>query len=499
MGKWLEHIQDGLVAIIASGTEALVAPADASSSLGQRWLQRVWLAGLYGAGLLVWAVFLDWGKIPFSVRDWTREWGFETVLRQAVTSGRLPLHISLAVQGTDRFLAIPETLVSPQILLLRLVDIGPFILLNALILFTAGFCGLLLLKRHLRLSTLVFSVLFVLFAFNGHITSQIAVGHAMWVGYFVLPFFFLLVFQLLDRATSRNWHLWMALALFGIVLQGAIHIYIWCLLFLGLLWLVAPHIRMPIFLAIVVSLLLGMFRFLPAGLAFPRGTFVFYPGYSSLAQLITGLAILVTPGQAFSMNTHLGWWEYDMYLGVLGLAFLMFFGLCRRPASGPASASNGSTLGVLFVPVTVVAVLSLGYFYKPIHALPIPLFGHERVPSRFLILPLLTLAILASISAQRWLNEHSPRLAGRLLALCALLVLAHDLSLHARAWRLEAVAQAYPVNSIDLSLHIANRPDPTYLGLLGLGMLVSVVTLVFTIVRLARGKKGASHAQPSSG
>lgn len=342
-------------------------------------------------------------------------------------------------------------------------------------------------------------MLFVLFAFNGHITSQIAVGHAMWVGYFVLPFFFLLVFQLLDGATSRNRHLWMALALFGIVLQGAIHIYIWCLLFLGLLWLAAPRIRMPIFLAIAVSLLLGMFRFLPAGLAFPQGTFTFYPGYSSLAQLITSLAILVTPGQAFSMNTHLGWWEYDMYLGVLGLAFLLFFGLCRRPASGPASASNGSTLGVLFVPVMVVAVLSLGYFYKPIHALPIPLFGHERVPSRFLILPLLTLAILASISAQRWLDNHPTRLAERLVGLGFLIVFAQDLLQHARLWRLEVIAQSFSPIPPDLSLHIANRPDPTYLGFLGLGALVSVVTLVFTIVRLTRGRKGASPAQPSSG
>lgn len=130
MGKWLEHIQDGLVAIIASGTEALVVPADASSSLGQRWLQRVWLAGLYGARLLVWAVFLDWGKIPFSVRDWTQEWGFDSILRQAVTLGLVPLHSSAATYVTDRFLAIPQTLMSPQILLLRLVDIGPFILLN---------------------------------------------------------------------------------------------------------------------------------------------------------------------------------------------------------------------------------------------------------------------------------------------------------------------------------------------------------------------------------
>jgi hypothetical protein len=498
MRAWVDGLQARLLAFANLATDALYAPSRSGLSRGQRWLERSWLAGLYALGLVGWAMFLDWGRIPFAAEDWVKEWVSYTILRQAVTRGAIPFHMSSLIQGTDRFLAIPETLVSPQILLLRLVDIGPFILLNTLILFTVGFCGLLLLKRHLRLSPFVFSVLFLLFAFNGHITAQVAIGHAMWVGYFILPFFLLLVFQALDGTASRNWPLWMALTLFGILLQGAIHIYIWCLFFLGLLWLAAPRLRMHLVLAVGASLLLGMFRLLPAGLAFPRGSPTFYAGYSSLTQMIGGLVTLITPAQAPVMNTPVGWWEYDMYIGLLGLAYLAFFGLRLRTARDPESDSGGSSRRALWVPIAVLAVLSLGHFYYPFHSLPIPMIGHERVPSRFLILPLLTVAVLASASAQRWLDRRPTRLAGRLVGLGLLIVFAQDLLQHARLWRLEVIAQSFSPIPPDLSLHIANRPDPTYLGLLGLGMLVSVVTLVFTIVRLARGKKGASPAQPSS-
>jgi hypothetical protein len=498
MSDRVRRLQARLLDVANLASDALCVPSTSGLSQAQSWLQRSWLAGLYALGLVLWAMFLDWGRIPFTAEDWVKEWVSYTILRQAVTRGPLPFHISSLIQGTDRFLAIPETLVSPQILLLRLVDIGPFILLNTLILFTVGFWGLLLLKRHLRLSPIVFTALFLLFAFNGHIMAQMAVGHAMWVGYFILPFFLLLIFQALDGIASRNWPLWMALTLFGILLQGAIHIYIWCLFFLGLLWLAAPRLRMRLFLAAGVSLLLGMFRLLPAGLAFPRGSATFYAGYSSLTQMLGGLVTLITPAQAPVMNTPVGWWEYDMYIGLLGLAFLAFFSFRSRLAWDSETASGGSSRASLWVPIAVLAVLSLGHFYYPFHSLPIPLVGHERVPSRFLILPLLTVAVLASASAQRWLDKRPTRLTERLVGLSLLVVLAQDLLQHARLWRLEVIAQSFSPIPPDLSLHIANRPDPTYLGLLGLGASVSVVTLVFTIVRLGRGRKRASPAEPSS-
>ncbi len=144
-----------------------------------RWLQWGWMLALYVIGMLVWGFFLGWGEIPFEAHDWNQEWGFYTILQEAIRSGRLPLHTSPAAYATRRFLAIPQTSLSPQILLLSFMGIGRFILVNTWLHFTLGFVGCLLLGRSYRLSPLVFGFTVMLFSLNGHITAQIAVGHSM--------------------------------------------------------------------------------------------------------------------------------------------------------------------------------------------------------------------------------------------------------------------------------------------------------------------------------
>jgi hypothetical protein len=176
-----------------------------------RWASYAWYLGLLGLGAALWGYLLNWGDIPFGLHDWAEGTGHRLAfLQNAVRSGTLPLHMpdgSALRNLTDRFAAIPDTLLSPQVLLLGFMELGPFVLANTLLLYACGFAGLLLVARQLRLSAFAFGLVFFLFNFNGHVTDHIVVGHMHWAGYFLLPYFVLLVLKALDGATGWRWTL----------------------------------------------------------------------------------------------------------------------------------------------------------------------------------------------------------------------------------------------------------------------------------------------------
>ena len=153
-------------------------------------------------GALHWALFLDSsqpGFGPSAVQDWPKEFRYYAVLRQAVTESRVPYFLSAPIVFSRKFLAIPEVTWSPQVALLGFLPIPLFIVVNTLLAYAAGVCGLLLLERRYRLGLLPFALLFALFSFNGHVTAHLAIGHSMWLGYFLLPFFVLGVLAVLER------------------------------------------------------------------------------------------------------------------------------------------------------------------------------------------------------------------------------------------------------------------------------------------------------------
>jgi hypothetical protein len=68
---------------------------------------------LFAAGFLHWIWFLNHGEMSFKAYDWGKEFLYYSVLKQAIATGMIPYHISLAFQNSNRFLAIPETNLSP--------------------------------------------------------------------------------------------------------------------------------------------------------------------------------------------------------------------------------------------------------------------------------------------------------------------------------------------------------------------------------------------------
>ena len=445
------------------------------------WVNRLWQAGLYALGLLHWGYFLNWGKIAFDRHDWPQVGTYYYFLRQAILTGQLPLHISSTLITTDRYLGRPDTLLSPQALLLYFFQPGPFTLINTWFLFTVGSVGLLLIQKRYRLSPVVFTILFVLYNFNGHITAHMAVGHAMWTGYFLLPFFLLLVFQLVEQEVSWKWVLLTSLVLFSFLLQGAFHFFLWCLIFLLALGLFSPRHFLLAVKAIVFSSLLSLVRILPPAFEYVGGGPKFISGFISVTDLMAALVVLKHPESALSGPfKELGYWEVDTYLGLLGFAILVYFGVYL-------AWRKQSRLRALFAPACVLTFLSVGRVYELITRLPIPWLDSERVPARFLILPVTILIVLGSIQLQEYLNNKG-KLTWReaLLYFGMLILLGHDLLQHSRIWRLTNMDQLFASTPVDIRAAVINHPDPPYWSALIIGLTGSLITLIFLCVMVYR-------------
>jgi hypothetical protein len=453
------------------------------------WLDRLWTAALYLLGLLHWCLFLDWGRIPFDLHDWLDVWAYFSFLRAAALSNQLPLHIGSPLVTTDRYLGRPDTLISPQAYLLRFLEPGPFVLVNVLIMFSVGFIALLLLKKRYKLAPVAFTALFALFNLNGHITAHYAVGHAEWIGYFLLPFFVLLILEALEgEKADWRWVLLVALTLFAITLQGAFHFFLWCLIFLLAWGVFSPKYLVPVLEAIAFSLLLSLFRLLPPAFEFASGGKAFISGFPTVADLFAALVVLKYPAEALSGPfTSLGWWEVDTYVGLVGLAFLLYFGVYH-------TWRKQSPVRSLLAPVAVVTFLSIGQVYTVINHLPLPLADSERVAARFFIVPLVTLILLAAANFQAFLADRGRRgLPERILSLGLLALLAHDLYQHSRLWRVTNMYQLFPSTPANVQSSVVNHADPAYVAALIAGAAVTLLTFVALLILSRRERRLAKR------
>jgi hypothetical protein len=492
----VERLWDGISESIFTGPDSSLAP-------WQIWLQRSWIGGLLLAILAFWAYFLNFGTFVFGVQDWIWEWRYARILRLALLTGQLPLHTQPAVSyGVDRFLAIPDVPLGPQLIFLRFLDLGPAALANILLMVVVGYVGCLMLRQRYKLSPFSFTLLVVLVNFNGFIVAHLGIGHTLFSGYFLLPFFVLLVLQLIDGEEGRGWIAWMGLVLFAIELQGSTQVYAACMVFLGLLLLAFRGRRLKLLEALLAGVAVNLYRIAPALISLSTYTNRPQPGFISLTELADGLLRIVPPSKASKLITGLplGWWELDVFVGVLGLAFLVYFGIVRvwtRPEESTGRPGLPLPLGLSLL---IIGIFSIGYIYWPINYLPIPLFSLVHVPSRFMILPLIFLAGLGARALQGWLDERRLSFGSQSLLLGSLLLLAHDLLQNARQWRVEHVFEAFPPAKLDTGLRIVARSDPQYVAVLATSAALSALVLIVLVILAWRGSRGASGGmlRPSS-
>lgn len=463
------------VELASKALNALFLPAHGRFSI---WFDNLWMGVLYLIGVLHWGLFLEWGKVPFDLHDWTQVGAYFNFLRVAVLSGQFPLFIGSTLVTTDRYLGRPDTLISPQVYLLRFLEPGQFTLVNILILYSIGFIGLLLLKRRYHLSAFAFTIVFILFNFNGNISAHMAVGHTVWTGYYFLPYFALLVLSAVEgKKTDWSWVLLVALTLFLMTLQGAFHFMLWCLIFLLALGISLPRLFLPVIKAILFSILLSLVRLLPPAVEFIGGGKEFISGFPTVLDLFSAMLILKFPSEALAgPYKSLGWWELDTYIGLIGFIFVTFFGLVQTWRKKDARRN-------LLAPIGVLTFLSIGQVYSVINRLPIPLTDSERISSRFFILPLVFLIILGGIYLQDFLMTPGARLlTQRILGLSLLALLTNDLYQHSRQWRVENMYSLFLSTLVDIRAKVVNHPDPPYITALIVGGTVSVLTLAVLLI-----------------
>ena len=516
---------DWLMNILENGANLLFDRRPGYFSMAVR---SGWLLGLYLAGVYLWGVFFSWGNIAFDFLDWVEVTGPRyAIMRDAALKNEFPLHGAnpAGLRGvTDRYLSIADAPLSPQFYLLRFMEAEQFVFLDTLLLYTLGYFGLLLIYRRYRLSVGVFTILFLLFNFNGNLTAHLAVGHAPWVGQFLLSYFVYLVLVLVEeggkwgaernahsgaRPVIRNlfrlpgraawaWVAGMAITLASILLQGHFHLYVWCLLFLGLLGVFYPRVFKIALLGGLAGVLVCLPRLLPPVLVLQEITQEYLGGFASLTDLMAGLVVLRDPERAImraSTVFPLNGWELDHYIGLLGAALVIWFGIY---APLKAWKQNGSWMGGILWPCLALTILSLGNVMEVVvGVITVPPLTGERVTARILILPLVFWMTLGALCLQGALDQEAAKRPRKRLHLWEVgvlvgmgCVLFHDLNRHLAAWRiryLDGMTHLFPKLPFDPAQHgIANHADPQYTGLLLGGLVITLLTVSFLVWQMLR-------------
>lgn len=374
MQKTLDNFLDIILASLNQSLRLLFRP----DSLKKRpWFSRLWLAGLFVAGIGLWGIFFNWGGFPFNYKDWASITGPRLALLQdAIKKNNLPLHIShpdiTMSSVTDRYLSIPDLILSPQVLLLRFISINQFIIVDVIILYTVGFFGLLWFMRKFSLSLISFSILFILFNFNGNILAHYAIGHFTWGGYFLFPWFAVLAFLLVEGERGWGWIAKMSLLMFAIFLQGSFHQFVWCFLFFAFLALIRRTTFLTVVGGAIFTLLVSMVRILPPALMYGKFNPVFKAGFQNLSDIWFSMVNTLELGanvQVPMMAQPVQPWELTMYISLIGAVFLVYFGIYRWLKR---EGGDNPYLRLAF-PVFGMFFLSFDRIFKVLRQLPIPL------------------------------------------------------------------------------------------------------------------------------
>ena len=442
---------------------------------------------VYFSGLLHWAMFLSFGTGVFA-----GEWGERScvygILREALREQVVPYvspNASCIVPYSERFLGNLQPNLSPQVAFLLLLGERAFILLNILFMYTLGFLGCLLIFWRYRLALLPFSVIFLLFNFNGNITSHISFGDP-WNGYFLIPFFVFLVLELVrpEQINKLGPSILLAFVLFGIILQGSFHIYAMCAVFLIVMGAFNRNLVGATLFTLGASVALSLFRFLPAMFVYGGTKTSYASGFPTFSTFVDALTTIKAFTYEHSRDTVLydvTWKEHDTFIGYIGVAFVVFFGVYLRFRESPSL--QRFKFQSLDLPILLVVLFSFGIVTDIISDMRIPFFSWaERVPSRFFVLPLVFLVVIGAIRMQAFVSSVVIRPAAKFLLVAGTVVMAHSLAAHSWFWKLPDQPGATLVfGAPDAAGSLITSPasqDALYIAVANGGAIASLLAIV---------------------
>lgn len=452
---------------------------------------------LFLLGIAHWVGFFNAGDLSLVAYDWVKEDAYLNTLREALTSGVIPWRWSEPFyHGTQNFLANPEIILTPDIVLLRWIPNSIFVIIHIILLYSVGFFGCLLITRKLNASFVAFLIFWLVFNFNGYVIAHLAVGHLQWTGYFLLPFFFIILSTFVRESQSASSivttpALGMGLLLGVLFLNGSFHIAVWCSMFMTIALLWRWSMFLNVVTAIIIGGLLGLGRLLPAALLFPeKKDFISgYPSFGTVLDAFTSLRRHDFGGSGGIFGT-LGWWEYDIYIGFVAFIILV---ICLAVALKRSKVAGQLPL---FAAAGVFLLLSFGNVYALIATSSFPFAGIERVSSRFIVMPFM----LFLITAMKGIDELfcSWPTSSKRAVLIGIPFVAYELVLHSLYWRVDFLERSFQQKTKPV-LSLVPNSDQIYTLSVYAGWSASLISLSWVVALLFRNRKAFTYIIQSFG
>jgi hypothetical protein len=372
------------------------AEGSAGRTVSRRYLERL----LIGAILVVFSCSfaLAWFLHPSSVGigDW--DWVFSDAylsVRALLERGWLPLW-SIQMSGGAPLAGNPESLSYSPFLLIPLT-LGPILGTKVLVvlLIAAGVVGCYRLGLRWIEDSLGSTVFAFVFVFSGHFAIHLRAGHFPWAMFYLIPWILLFADRLLVDSTPRPGASVGLLVCLLLVFSGPVyHPVVFFLIPVSLIYGVVNcrNIELGrarhVLLLVLCAVLLTMPRWL-AVIDWQRRSPRDVPEHGGMPFLSIG-EMLLTPIEDYKTRTAWGGsgiWEYWSYVGIVsGILSLV----------GAVSAQvRGRSLAVRCI--GMAALLSWGPWGSGLEwfASYIPFLSSVRVYSRFLVLAVFGIALLA--------------------------------------------------------------------------------------------------------
>ena len=456
----------------------------------QRMLPTLLITVLYITLGFALARFLNWGGINFDYLDWSEQGPRYVYIQNALNQGALPLFIDSPMAGHVRYIGIADTFLVPQLVLLLFMSAGQFLVVNTLINYTLGFCFLLRIKKRLNWSLETFLIVTPLALFNGYILSHLAVGHSMWVNSFLIPWLVLLCLDYPEGSINWRWIFNFSLYSLFVFLQGGYHFVLWSWGFILLFAFTKKSRIKNGVVAFSFGVLISMIRILPTSITYIDTGRRFIAGFRTVTDLIMSLVHIQLPEIPDPLlNSGLPVWETNYYIGFLGTAFIVIFGLILPFFH--KSHKKQIHLTEFWFPMLIVTVLSIGQIWRFTNSLPIPFAHAERVSARFFYLPMIFLLVIAGQCFNFWQARLKQPRHKWILVSCAVIIIIHDLFQHARFWRVDRLDSLFDKLGVPLIANVITKSDPPYITAIITGTIISALT--FAILTYLFFKNRSNH------
>lgn len=266
----------------------------------------------------------------------------------------------------------------------------------------------------------------------------------------------------------------MGLLLAVMLMNGSLHIAVWCLMLMVLGSFFEQSLIRSSMLIILSAGFTGIARLLPAALYFPEKV-DYYGGYPSIGILLDAISSSLN-GPGFLVRKA-GWHEYDAFVGFVGLTVLIlgvYLYVRERASEIPRW---------LWIASLLMLLMSLGDVYQVIPRSGLPFASIERVSSRFVVMPLFVSIVISGVGITA-LERKCGRPMVAILML-SFISLAGELYSHSKVWSLSAVQRTYGIQDIP---HIigGSTSDQIYKMVVLSGWLFSLMTITAMIFYLVK-------------